>query len=75
MITRTIVRTTATINCVDGYSCTRTFYGTGVTTIKIRNSFLAEQPTREIASMSINVDEIKVGMTDAEFIAAGKEIK
>lgn len=75
MITRTIVRTTATINFVDGYSDTRTFYGSGVTAVKIRNSFLAEQPTREIASLSINVDEIKVGMTDAEFVAAGKEIK
>lgn len=75
MITRTIARTIATINCADGYTETRTFYGAGVTATKIRKSFLAEQPEREITSMSINADEIKVGMTDAEFVEAGKEIK
>lgn len=75
MITRTIVRTVATINCADGYVDTRTFYGAGVTATKIRKAFLAEQPDREITSLSINADEIKVGMTDAEFVSAGKEIK
>lgn len=75
MITRTIVRTTATINCADGYSDTRTFYGAGVTATKIRKAFLAEQPEREITSLSITSDEIKFRMPDAEFATAGEEIK
>lgn len=75
MITRTIVRTVATINCADGYTDTRTFYGAGVTATKIRKGFLAENQDREITSMSIVADEIKVGMTDAEFVSNGREIK
>lgn len=41
MITRTIVRTVATINCADGHTETRTFYGAGVTSTKIRKAFFS----------------------------------
>lgn len=75
MITRTIVKTIATITCSDGYVATKTFYGNGITGGKVRKAFLKEEPSRDVVSVSIASDEIKVGMTDAEFVANGRVIE
>lgn len=52
---------------------TKTFYG--ITVGKVRKAFLEEEPSRDAVSVSLASDEIKVGMTDAEFVANGRIIE
>lgn len=75
MITRSISKTTARITCADDYSKEMVFYGNAISTSKVRKAFLTEEPEREIASVKLETADIKVAMTEAEFVAHGKEIK
>lgn len=74
MITRTITETCAHFTCADGYNREMKFYGNAVSTSKARKAFLAEEPEREITSVKLESAEIKVGMTEEEFVANGKRI-